>query len=385
MSLPLGHPGRRDAGAFEVSLPCPYCGDEVAMSWPNSAASPSQARRVVRCRTCQEVAYFVVRGEDGTCRVHPCGPGLPTPWPDDADRPRRPGHGVGFDVDSYVNRDSSPARRVGFAAPTPSRGRARPASAPRIRGNADIARDARRRGASAERWASNEPGELWEADNWRDAYGRPPARPREASSLLQAFAATVFGRFPDEASAFDAFDANGNGVIGRAEFLAGADFIHFQGDAGSVFRELDMQRRGYLGRREFAALSRWVPQASMMRPSKARQAVVQGKRAYHQTMPPAGMAVEFANREWGECRAPIGSLANNRHSRAQKGQGVAAALDSWGTWRNWQEPEIDRQFYGPDDNALLYGPDEHAYDNFQYDSPDHARVAWEAAARNRLR
>jgi len=58
----------------------------------------------------------------------------------------------------------------------------------------------------------------------------------------------------------------------------------------------------------------------------------QDNRDYYDAfvMPPAGILVERARR-------PPGTLAYKRLQRAQEGKGVAAAMDSWGEWRNWQE------------------------------------------------
>lgn len=364
------------------------------MSWPPAGADPSPARLVARCRTCQEVAYIVARGDDGVCRVHPCGPGPYAAWPEDAWRPP-PKQGSGAVIygpgAQAAKRGFSASGYLGPAGLTPAQRYARPASAPRLRAGADAAAAARRRETSAERWADGRGdlaggvggrgpsagrwadgrrndmgdaarrreasaersagdwpdemaygGELQEPlddGDWYEAHDRAPlVDPEPCSALLRAFAAAVFARFPDEASAFAAFDINGRGVITKSEFHGGARAIHFQGDAASVFWELDTSNRGALGRREFAMLRRWAPQAYAMRPAKARMPPPSKPQGFHQTMPPAGVAVDLVSKDWWQ-PGPTGTVANQRHWRSQQGTGVAAALDSWGAWRDWLEPD----------------------------------------------
>lgn len=408
MAMPLEFPYRRGTQGFEVSLPCANCGDEVAMSWPPSAGNSRPARLVARCRTCQEVAYTVVRGDDGICRVHPCGPGPYASWPSDAWRaPPQPGSRGpiystpaknGYSSNSR-DRSFSPAGYLGPAAPVPRR-QVRPASAPRARGPANIGVGARRRGVSADRVRFQDEGEgrydveddVYYEDRvpndgyWHGVYDRaPPAKRGQAAPLLRTFAAAVFARFPDEASAFYAFDLNGNGIITLSEFQAVADSLRFQGDAASVFWELDTSRRGTLGRREFAMLRRWAPQAAALRPtplpSEAPRMRPQKAQVFDRWMPPAGQYVEPIGYETGQRQPSIdrGGIADRRKQRHQKGQGVAAALDSWGEWRNWQDGDIRRSFAGSNEpppyrhyrqNAWDVLPEQQfAYEGDPYDIP----------------
>lgn len=369
------------------------------MSWPPTAANPTPARLVARCRTCQEVAYVVARGDDGRCRVHPCGPGPYASWPDKAWRaPPKAGS------NAIYGPEASPAK-YGFAlagdmgpvGATPARRYARAASAPRQRSNAAAANvaggarrrgvSAERRGASAERQRWDRPGadrdyvvdddwvqdDIYEVDQpgglWHGVYDRaPPANQRQAETLLRTFAAAVFARYPDEASAFRAFDLNGTGMIGISEFQACANALYCQGDAASVFWELDTGRRGFLGRREFGMLRRWAPQAALpsrmkapvpearpVRPALAPRARATPSEAYDRRMPPAGRNIETVGREFGQ-RTPTSPhrIANRRHRNAQQGSGVAAALDSWGEWRNWQDDSAVGSFVDDPANQPPY-------------------------------
>jgi len=424
MTAPLQFPYRRGSGAFEVSLPCANCGDEVAMSWPPTAANPTPARLVARCRTCQEVAYVVARGDDGRCRVHPCGPGPYASWPDKAWRapPKAGSNAIYGPEASPAKYGFAPAGDMGPVGATPARRYARAASAPRQRSNAaaaNVAGGARRRGVSAERrgvsaerqrwerpgadrdyvveddWVQESYGppggyrdemqdDMYEVDqpvgHWHGAYDRAPlANHRQAEPLLRTFAAAVFARYPDEASAFRAFDLNGNGMVGISEFQACADAMYYQGDAASVFWELDADRRGFLGRREFAMLRRWAPQAAPpsrakvpapqarpMRSASAPRARAAPSEAYDRRMPPAGRNIETVGRELGQ-RTPMADphrQANVRHRNAQQGSGVASALDSWGEWRNWQN---DSAFGSVVDDPASQPPYRQNYRQYAWD------------------
>merc|ERR1712232_396580 len=76
-----------------------------------------------------------------------------------------------------------------------------------------------------------------------------------------------------------------------------------------------------------------VPHDRVLAPSKVQ--------VWDRWMPPAGQPADSIAREsFGERpprRGPAGIAATRRQQRAQKGTGVAAALDSWGDWRNWEE------------------------------------------------
>jgi len=231
----------------------------------------------------------------------------------------------------------------------------------------------------------------------------PPARHHQApdGGLLRAFANAVFRRYPDEVSAFHAFDLNGNGVISMSEFQASADSLRFQGDAASVFWELDTNRRGALGRSEFAMLRRFAPQAMALRPTpgppplrppleapppmklvKQRASSASNVRSQAQNlhMPPAGIAIEKVGIEFGQrAPPPPGSgVANRRHRNAQQGTGVAEALDSWGEWRQWQE-DANRSYVTDHDRPPYRQYRQHAWDTVPEGDP------WDTPQRERRR
>jgi len=75
--------------------------------------------------------------------------------------------------------------------------------------------------------------------------------PAEGSSTLRDFAWALHAAFGDCDAAFAAFDINGTGVLSASEFQYGAELIHFAGDAQSVFRQIDVDRRGSIQRQDF--------------------------------------------------------------------------------------------------------------------------------------
>merc|ERR1719235_1663193 len=83
-------------------------------------------------------------------------------------------------------------------------------------------------------------------------------------------------------------------------------------------------------------------------------------------MPPAGHAKDAASKGLSQ-RPHAGtpqSLANQRYRHAQAGSGVAAALQSWGEWRQW----ADDDFHRPSPADVHSRPE----------NPLHRQHAWDA-------
>lgn len=95
-------------------------------------------------------------------------------------------------------------------------------------------------------------------------------------------------------------------------------------------------------------------------------------QAWDRWMPPAGQESDYVGRQYFGQRVPQDrpGTANRRHRKAQKGVGVAEALDSWGEWRNWQDDDITRSYTSD------------PYDRTSY--PLYRQQAWEVAPEQRM-
>ncbi|CAK0838111.1 unnamed protein product [Prorocentrum cordatum] len=203
-------------GAIEVTVPCPNCGEEVAIYWPpldDLVIGPPPARMEAMCSFCRSRACTLARGSDGIYRV------------EDRRRPRLAPH------------PASPARTAARAQPgaAPSRpaassrpanvGRAAPAPSQRAAGRGRASGGARR-SSSAPTGAAWAPA--WAAADWEESpMLAPPLDP--GAELVPQRAAEG----PSWASGAPAPTAHGGAGAGAGRIVYGAPAPTAHGGADS--------------------------------------------------------------------------------------------------------------------------------------------------------